>query len=1066
MQRTRFSIFCFLIFGVAIFGTSLHAQISTNATVALSSELNKLKMYDLSKYLLTREMKNNPQGRDKFKVQMAETHFSMNKEEEGMKLLKAISSASPAYLYSRIVLGKQLWKKGEHKNAAAEFEKYFTKIKPTPPKPNEPFRIKAFQEAVLYLQDCYKKLGMTDEAVEVMKRLSWIAPVGEDDPLAKFKDIVFSSLIKLDIAEQMKAEGKPAWEKDAESVLEPLDSILYAECDPTLMTILAANEKLRACVLLGKFNDAKGLIASYKDMTRFLDKHYKQQKAFYEAPSAKMYLWIAEYHYALAEKEEDKVKRIALNTKAINDFYRIITTYDIKLCPYIPNAARGFNKAKIALFKDGKTKIKTDVVIPLNFEAERVQALYGKKLYAKVIPVILKLIRSPGGMNNESTSDLLSKLIDCYIKTDKLLEAITVAGFLGDCFPDSPHAPNFLLMLGKMKWEESKAKKGTPEGLQAKKDALIAYEWYTINFPTHEYASDICTKIAMEYFNFAQIKASEINKMPNGPEKLKANLEARQGFLTVIPKFQRIVDNYSHTKRGKEAAFIIGNCYSNALKYLEGSETFAKYYELETNNPKVNERLMSRVADAKFRMADNYVKYAESINKEIEPLFKQRDLAPETVDEGSKVKTKADIQKLIDEKKENANKYFNIAITNFKELTGSWMRKGGRLYGLTKADDKKKVKDLYDKTIAYIPWVYNYIGDIDKTIAAFTEFLVKFPKHKSVPNALKQRAFKYIEKGETALAAKDFGELSSKYPEKAKEIQPELAKAMYKTKKYNKSIEAVAKMFEGDPAAISISNLRWIATNLTDCGGTHPKEGSELALKAAKLLLKYLKTPVISDWMHKNRVAELEADATKREATFAIIKDQILLLGTTAAFWSEEYKTSLAYLNQILSNPNSSYFYVAHFKRARVYSKLEEYSKALKDYGEISNTLIGDLNAPDSLKYKTQVLAGIVFIRQSELGKAIASMGGAVMSVAVQDAELAAFNTKEITKEEEELQAGYVEAALFLSAVCQNALGDKDRVNSIVDTYRKNYPAGQYKSQMAVLPAPEKAIEMININID
>ena len=1068
MQRTGFSILCFLIFGVSIASTPLQAQIDADTAVALSGELNKLGMYELSMYLLDREMKNNPKGRDKFKVQKAETFFALNKEEDGMKLLNAISSASPAYTNSRIVLGKHLWKLGKNKEAAETLEKYFLKVKSNPPKPSDKFGVNQFNDAVVYLQDCYKKLGETEKAVAVMKRLKWIEPKqsGGDAKVAKFKDIVFSALIKLDIAEQMKLDKKTGWEKDVKSVLAPLDTVLNDDGDPTLTTILAANEKLRACVLLGDFKEAKKIIDDYKDMSRSVDTYYQQKNMLYNAPSAKTYLWIAEYYHAMAEQETDKAKRMELNKKALQEFYRVLSTYDIKLCPYIPNAARGFNTVKAALLRDGVKKISTNIEIPADFDLERIQALYTKGEYDQVIPAILKILRTPGGKNKDNTPDLLSKLIDSYMHTNKMLEAITVAGYLGESFPDSPNAPLFLLKIGEIKWKEAEKKKGTPEGDQAKKDALIVYGWYTKDCPTHRYAADICAKIAMESFNDAQAKAVAVNKMPNGPEKLAANLEARKEFLKVIPKFQYIVDNYSHTKRGKEAAFIIGNCYSNAFEYLKGSDTFAKYCELETNNPKKNERLMSRVADAKFRMADNYVKYAESINKDkIDPLLKELENAPETATtEGEK--TKADIQKEIDTYKAEANKYFNLAISNFKELTEKWMQKGGRLYGLTKAEDKKKVKELYDKTIAYIPWVYDYTGDIDKTIAAFSEFLKKFPDHKAVPSALKRRAFKYIEKNDTEKAAKDFAELTRRFPDKATEIQPELAKAMYQTKKYDKSIEAVKKMFEGDVSKISVANLRWVAANLADCNGKHPKEGAELALKAAKLMLERLKKPVLSDWVRKDKIAELEADAAKRETTLKIIKDQVLLMGTTAAYWAENYKTALAYLNQILSAKNTPYFYMAHFKRAEVYNKLKQYSKALKDYGEISNALLSDKKAKDSLRYKTQVLVGITYVKQGSLGKAVAAVSGAVMSVMIQDADLAALNKKEVTKEEKALQDEYIEDALFITAVCQNKLGEKEKAQQVVERYRRLYPGGRYKSQMSMLPDPEKAIELIKINIE
>jgi len=181
------------------------------------------------------------------------------------------------------------------------------------------------------------------------------------------------------------------------------------------------------------------------------------------------------------------------------------------------------------------------------------------------------------------------------------------------------------------------------------------------------------------------------------------------------------------------------------------------------------------------------------------------------------------------------------------------------------------------------------------------------------------------------------------------------------------------------------------------------------------------------------------------------------LLGTTAAYWSEDYKTAVQFLNEILTNKKTPYFYLAHFKRAEVYNKLKQYDKALKDYGEISNSLLGDKRAPDSLGYKTQVLVGITYILKGDIGKALAGMGGAIMSVMSQDEELAGFNKKEVTPEEKALQGQYIEDALFLSACCQNKLGKKKELRNLLDLYKRNFPQGMYKDKLANLPSPEAA---------
>ena len=128
MHQSRFLIFCFLIFGFALTSNILQAQTDVNSTVALSGKLNKLGMFELSFYLLDKEMNKDPQGRDKIKVQKAETYFAMRQEDKGMNILNGLSSTSPAYTFSRLVLGKHLWQARKFKEAAAQFEKYFALI--------------------------------------------------------------------------------------------------------------------------------------------------------------------------------------------------------------------------------------------------------------------------------------------------------------------------------------------------------------------------------------------------------------------------------------------------------------------------------------------------------------------------------------------------------------------------------------------------------------------------------------------------------------------------------------------------------------------------------------------------------------------------------------------------------------------------------------------------------------------------------------------------------------------------------------------------------------------------
>jgi len=827
---------------------------------------------------------------------------------------------------------------------------------------------------------------------------------------------------------------------------------------------LAFVEKLKALVMLENYKDAKKLLAQYKDMTRSLDDAFDKEGVLYNAPSAKMYLWIAERDAALAKKETDQTKRIKLNSDALKGFYRVIKNYDIKLCPYVPVAAKGFNNTKLELEKDGK-KITADVEIPANFDLDRAEELFSKEKFEQVIPIVLKILKSKGGKSSEHTPELLYKLTYSYFKTGKILEAITIAGFMADTYPDYDNTPALLLILGETKWKEYEKDKTSDAGEKALKDSISIYGWYTRNCPTHQYAPPICARIAKLDYDIAADMAQAANKMKNGPEKLNANLAAREQFKIAIPKYQYIVDNYFNTDIGKDSAFLLALCYSNSFQYVDSSKRFARFCELETNREKKEERDMGRVADAKFRLSDNYVRHAELIRKEADKLRKKAEKAPETVEGNDpKIKSKTDLLKLAAEKDAESQKYFNKAIENFKELTIKWMNPGGRLHNLKQQKNKDKVKLYYDQTIAYIPWVYDYAGDADKTIAAFSEFLEKFPDHTSVPKALKRRAFIYIDKGETAKAAKDFETLSSKFPEEAKTVQIDLARAMYKTKNYNKSIEAVQKMLDGTVADISVQNLRWIGRNLYDCGGQHPEEGAKLALKANEILLTRIASPVLTDWVTKAKVAEFEADKEKLKKNIKTITDQLLLSANDAAYWSKDYKKALKFLDTILEDEKTPYFYKAHFKRAEVYMNLEKPEKALADYGEVSNMLLGNREAKKSMEYKTQVLVGIAYIKMGDLGKALGALAGPVMTQMAKDEELAGLmKQKEVSKEEEKLQMEFIEYAVFLSACCEKKMGNKEKATALVNIYRKSFPNGKFKSKLGALPAPEQAIKYIKI---
>jgi tetratricopeptide (TPR) repeat protein len=231
-------------------------------------------------------------------------------------------------------------------------------------------------------------------------------------------------------------------------------------------------------------------------------------------------------------------------------------------------------------------------------------------------------------------------------------------------------------------------------------------------------------------------------------------------------------------------------------------------------------------------------------------------------------------------------------------------------------------------------------------------------------------------------------------------------------------------------------------------------------------MLKRLKTPVLEDWVRKAKVPVLQADTAKREETLKIIKDQILLNGADASFWAQEYKISVKYLDVILSNDRTPYFYQAHFERAKAYKKLKQYQKALEDYGEITNALISDPKATVSMRFKTCMLAAFTHIQMGDIGKAVNDLVPPAMAVMPVDKDLMALNTKKETPEEKALKMKYADAAIFLTACCEKKLGNNDKADYWSDFYRKNFPNGKFKGKLSLLPDPDKAVNIVKEVLD
>lgn len=1119
MRSLRLSSLLIFFASVMIISNRVVAQSDTESTIQLSEKLNELKLFELSFYLLDKEMAEKPEDKNKLLVQKAQTLFSQGNMAEGEAILKKIPAGDPARNYANLIMGIKLVNQGMNDKAVKPLEDYFAFMKKymkdnKPPKKTKSLESE-FLKAVAYLKHAYTQLAKPNQAVKTMNYLDefrkWVNPEAAtgsgNDTQDKYESVLLSAQAKLDSAEILQSEGKNA-DTVINSVLKPLNDIYWS--GPSAWTAMACVERARAFCMLKKYKEAQKEFKKYWKLIKNLDEGYKKEGMLYQAPSAKAYLWKGNIFMGLAKKATDDANKIKLFFNGAKNYFAVTKYYDTQKCPYTTKAITGYNMAKAELKKLGKTIPELKIKGAQGFNRKPADDMFNRKKYKEAIPLYLALIRSPQGRNAKETPDFIYRLVVSYMETKGFLEAMALAGFLGDTFPNNKDfTPVTLLVVGEHFWKEYK-KPGpmTPAKEEALEDALRIYEVYAKNCPTHEYAASIAMRVAKVYYDRASKMAIDASKMKNSPEKQKATDEAREAFKKAIPFYQYIVDNYGPTNNGKLAAYLVAWCYTNSRQYVKGAELFLKYADLETDWPKPEERKMGQVAKAKYHASENYLqegilheKQAKALRKKAEnaPKGAAPEASPESPENAEPEKDKAAAEEKKEEAPEKAEgeskeelkkpekepeteqeflaaaayqdkiakEFFKKSIVNLNELLDKWMKPGGRVAGVTEPKDKKQIVEIKGKAMELLGWAYDSAGEKEKAITAFTNYIDKYPNDKKgIPKAMLRLGMLYLELDKPNEAGQVLTTLSAKYPEEGKLALPKLARAMYDIKKYDKSIDAVKKIFETDKVDVAVPDLRWIAKNMTDCGGTHPKEGALLAQKACTILEELIKKPVLADWLGKQRARAIENNPKEIKKNIDMLKENLYFLSGEASYWAGNYEGAVDALSILLENQNTPYFWDAYFLRGQAYVKLDKPQKALDDYGKISMAFLGVKEGKESIYFKVQCKIGDAYISMKEYGKASGAYNNAAMSIMDTGTAAAAPPggdepvKKEVDPAEKKEQRKWVEYAVFMAAVCQNELGKKEETQLMQDLYKKEFPQGEFSSKISSLPKPEEAVKL------
>jgi TolA-binding protein len=1057
-MRLRF--LAFLVFVAAAWPALAQHEM----TIQLSHKLNELRMFDYSLYLLDQEIAKAPPDVSLLKLQKARTLFMQNKADEAEAIISAIPASDPHYLFARFVFGTNAIEKGRSEIGIQALEAYVNSFSEAN-RPQGKNQRDDFQKAVYYLKHGYEQTKQTQKAVDILKKLELLKdPAAEKavTPEMDGRELKLQQYqAKLDSAEILKQTGEAGWEALCNEVLTPLRELMWNQ---DLITAVAHIERARAYCLLGQEKEGLAILTD-KAIWNFIvafDEPFAAEGMLSGAPGAKAYLWRGNLLVGMAEKAANPEDKQKYYIDAIRNVFAVFIKYDGKQCPQFNAALGQYIKIRDILKNDFNRTVKPpDNLTDLLKGGGGVDTTVGDRYfqdgaYAKALPIYIDSLHK-GGRHSEKAAELIFKAAYCYLQAGQFLEAMALAGLMGDQFPnDQNFTPIILLQVGETLWARQET---DPAALE---DALRVYAWYIKACPTHQYAAPISSRVANVWYERALALAQEANKLPSGPEKAAKNEEVQEAFRAAIPMYQHIVDNYGPTEEGLRSFRLLAACYTSSKQFDKGAEIFLKYCLQEMKRDETEKIDLASVADAKFRAAQNYVQAGQVLDKQAKKLREQAETTAtppaagpaETSPEPAPAVAAddKDAPPSIGQLKDQATQFeaeakacYLAAVKHIDELTGPWRDAGGHLASHKSERADKAIDGAYD----LLGWAYDGAGEKEKATLAFTDYIKRYPDpggtSKSVPKNMFRLAMLYLEMEKVNEAGQVLETLSAKYPEEGQKALPRLARSMYQVGRFDKSTEAFRKIF-AENIPVEVSDLIWAAANLWDCKGSYPKAGAELSLKAIDLLLTKLDNPVWEEWLGKTRTREIAGNQDELARQAANFRERFQFQGGNAGLHAEQYEKAIAFLDTLLLNDKTPYYIDGRILRARINRALKTpdgYSKAIADYSEIAQ--VCSFSGKIGTYFEAQCMIGDTLIEQENYSRAL----GAFEIIARNDPS---DEDDKLAAEERQRQRQWIEYAIYRAAFCQSRLGMTDARDEMIAKYRKHFINGRFLREIGNLP--------------
>ncbi len=567
----------------------------------LIAALTEAKMTDYAFAQVERILKLYPDKKDLILLAKARVHYELGQRADGNKILAEIDRGSPFFADSRLLQAEMAFKRSDFKVASEAFDGYFS----TSPKPLSDSRADAeeFLQRVFMYVRTEIELGNPLGAV---KAVGYAEVLKGDAALSKEQLDYQKGRVALAACDKALDLKLPVDTNLITQVIGRLEKIQFATAD-YLVTMNSLISVAHGHVLLG---DLAAGERKLKEAGQSYEKALQVLRSLSEL--------LAGVKDQVAAKDSPLAGAFFQYGRAMKGQARVVAQTDRDLAARRLRAAlRYFERVKEefaasdygtpALIEFGKTATLIETLTGEKVDTggaddgsimlltEQADKFFSAKDFAKAVPLYLQALQA-GRLSRRFAPPTGLRLTVAYAELDQMLEAQTIASYLGDVFPNASETADALVQVGAAYFKRSQAAT-TPAAKDALLDAATrTWDQFVEIAPGHANASEIAFVVAENEFRKASLvaQASLEEKDRDRREELKS--QARDLFRQAIPKYERLLEVFGGTARGIRANYRLALIYEGLDEAIPAAEAFLAYSRLETNPAMRDDRL-----DAKFR---------------------------------------------------------------------------------------------------------------------------------------------------------------------------------------------------------------------------------------------------------------------------------------------------------------------------------------------------------------------------------------------------------------------------------------------------------------------------------